>query len=172
MRGITILAGILVSLGLVLSTPAMGVTDLGSVTVSGPVLIDGNKAQGTVQLHAAARIATGDEANATVHLAGGATLRLDAQADVVLAAVSNGVGVHVLCGAVVIQGGPGLEVQSQTGGRITASRGDATVRSAQKTVTIRAGKSKTFKGSIAVAVPSGGMVTVESPVPCQCPCGG
>jgi hypothetical protein len=144
---------------------------LGTATVTGPVLIDGQSATGTVPVTNAARISTGDNASVTLNLAQGGVVMLAGQADVIVTATPAGPHVQLICGEVAVTSTVPAAIISLNGGRVFAKAGRAAVTEGGKTTTVKEGKNKDFSDPISVAVTgadSTGVVT--SRIKCNCNC--
>jgi len=144
---------------------------LGSATVTGPVLVDGQSATGTVAVVNAARISTGDNASATLRLAGGGDVMLAGQADVIVTSTSAGPRIQLICGEITVTSTVPATIVSTSGLRVTSKTGHVEVTDAGKTTTIKETKAKDFGNTIAVAI-SGANSTavVTSRVKCNCNC--
>lgn len=144
---------------------------LGTATVSGPVLIDGQSASGTVSVTNAARISTGDNASVTLNLAQGGVVTMAGQADVIVTATPAGPHVQLICGEVSVTSTVPAAVISQNGGRVLAKAGRATVTAGGKTTPIKQGKDKDFNDPISVAVTGAdSTAVVTSRIKCNCNC--
>lgn len=156
------------------SSTAQGGAQLGNISASGAVLVDGQPASGSVAVANVARIATGDGGNAVLTLASGGEVRLDGPGDVVVTQSGNGVRVQLVCGkATVTSTGPAM-VYAAKGGRATAMTGSVDVTAdGGKVYTLKVGKkgaSRDDNGEFMVNVTGGSSVMLESTIQCNCHC--
>lgn len=158
--------------GFCMTTIAASQGKLGTAVVSGPVLIDGQGASGSMALGPAARIATGDEATVTVTLGGGGEVRLSGQADLVLADRGNTVFLQLICGEVVVNSSVQATIVSREGGRVEVTTGKGSIMPISgKVVEVKQGKAKDFQsGDSVVANGLGSTITVKSKARCSCDC--
>jgi ferric-dicitrate binding protein FerR (iron transport regulator) len=171
-KGFTVSGAITIALlGLFpLSGAAQG--GLGSLSATGPVLVDGQTASGSVSLAATNRLATGDGGGAVVTLASGGELRLAAQTDAIVSTAGNRLNVHLLCGEVQLTSTSPAAIISASGGRITSVSGDSTVVAGGRNERLKRGKSSEFSGNVMLtAGGAGSSVTVISGRRCDCGCG-
>jgi hypothetical protein len=144
---------------------------LGSATVTGPVLVDGQIASGTVAVATATRFSTGDNASVSLKLAQGGEVMLGGQTDVVVTSTPAGPHVQLVCGEVTVTSTVPATIVSRDGARVFSKDGRAVVMDAGKSTTVKEGKTKDFNDPISVAVTGAGTSTVvTSRVKCNCNC--
>jgi hypothetical protein len=144
---------------------------LGSATVTGPVLVDGQNATGTVAVANAARISTGDNASVTLRLAQGGEIMMAGQADVIVTSTPAGPHVQLICGEVSVTSTAPATIVSTNGARVYSKVGRSVVTEGAKTTTIKEEKTRDFDGTISVAVSGAGATSVvTSRIKCNCNC--
>lgn len=154
-----------------MSSVSIAQSPLGTATVTGPVIIDGQSASGTVQVANAARISTGDNASVNLKLAQGGEVMLAGQADVIVTTTPAGPHIQLICGEVTVTSTVPATTLSLNGGRVLAKAGKVSVTEGTKITTIKEKKSKDFDSPISAAV-SGADTTsvVTSRIKCNCNC--
>jgi hypothetical protein len=154
-----------------MSSVSIAQGQLGSATITGPVLVDGQTATGTVAVVNATRISTGDNASVTLRLAQGGDVMLAGQADVIVTSSPTGPHVQLICGEVTVTSTVPATVISTTGARVLAKAGHVVVTDAGKPTTIKENKTKDFGGTISIAVNGAdSTAVVTSRIKCNCNC--
>jgi hypothetical protein len=144
---------------------------LGSLSITGPALVDGQSASGNVAVGKTARVATGANGAATLALAGGGEVKTGGQAEVVVSAEAAGPRVQLVCGAVTVTSATPATITSQGGSRVFASAGKVVVTADGKSTTIKQGKTKDFgPGASIVVTGANATAVVTSTARCNCDC--
>jgi ferric-dicitrate binding protein FerR (iron transport regulator) len=159
-------------LGLFAPTSSAQSGSLGSVTVSGPVLIDGQTASSASSVSGTARLATGDGGSAVLALTSGGEVRLVGQTDAIVSSTNGRVSVHLICGEVQVNSVAPAVILSASGGRVTSVGGDVVVVTGGRNEDLKRGRSRDFSGNVTLtAGGAGSAVTVVSGRRCDCGCG-
>jgi hypothetical protein len=148
---------------------------LGSATVTGSVLVDGQAATGTVAVANAARLSTGDNASVALHLASGGDVMLAGQADVIVTSTPAGPRLQIVCGEVTVSSTVPATVVATNGLRVMAKTGHVMVTDVgkgNKSTTLKESKAKDFGNNVTVAMDganSAAVITSQSKCNCNCP---
>jgi hypothetical protein len=143
---------------------------LGTATVTGNVLVDGQSATGTVPVTNAVRLSTGDNSSVKLSLAGGGEVTLAGQADVIVTSGTAGPHIQLICGEVAVTSTAPATIVSTSGAHTVARVGRAVVTEGGKTTTVKT-KAKDFNNPISVAVTGAdSTVVVTSHIKCNCNC--
>jgi len=144
---------------------------LGTATLSGPVLVDGQVATGALPLGSAVRVSTGDNGSVSVKLAQGGEIVLAGQADVIVTNTGAGPHVQLVCGAATVTSTVPSTISSLNGANVQARSGKAVVTSAGKSTTVKSGKTKDFNDPVSVAITGAeSTAIVASHAKCNCNC--
>jgi len=144
---------------------------IGTATITGPVLVDGQVANGTLPVGSAVRVSTGDNGSVSIKLAQGGEILLAGQADVIVTNTGAGPHVQLVCGATTVTSTIPGTISSLNGANVQAKTGHATVTAGGKTTTVKSGKAKDFNDPVSVAVTGADATAiVASHAKCNCNC--
>jgi len=145
---------------------------LGNVTVSGPVNIDGLPVAGTGSIAYSARISTGTGGTATITLASGGEVLVSEQTDIVVSLAGAGVKVQLICGRVETTSTAKATMLSVSGASVTVMKGSAeiTKQGDAKTSTLKAVKDTNVEESVMAVFDGGSGVLMKSRIQCDCNC--
>jgi hypothetical protein len=145
---------------------------LGNITVSGPVHIDGLPVSGSGSIAFSARISTGSGGTATLTLTSGGQVLVREETDVVVSLAGNGVKVQLICGEIETTSTAQATVLTVSGGSVTVNKGEAEVsfEGDPKTETLKAVKEKNRDKAITAVFNNGTTVLMKSRINCVCNC--
>jgi T5SS/PEP-CTERM-associated repeat protein len=145
---------------------------LGNITVSGPVYIDGLPVTGTGSIPHSARISTGAGGSATLTLTSGGQVLVREQSDVIVSLAGTGVKVQLICGEVDVTSTATATVVSVSGGVASVNEGtaDVTIAGDPEPVSLKKGKQKSSDNSITAVFSGSSGVLMKSRIQCVCNC--
>jgi hypothetical protein len=145
---------------------------LGNITVSGPVHIDGLPVSGSGTIAFSARISTGAGGTATLTLTSGGEIVVREQSDVVVSLAGPGVKVQLICGEVETTSTAKATALTVSGGSVTVNKGtaDISLEGDPENETLKAVKQKNHDKSITAVFDGGSGVLLKSRIQCVCNC--